>query len=107
MKGQGISVVVVNRLAELVAQKERRERRKISQLNIAEESGVPIGTVNSWMQNKTTRFDAKTIKAFCEWLPCRIGDLLVIEEVVGEEDTSPGNHMALLTINRATVPVTP
>lgn len=71
---------VVNRLAELVAQKQRREDRKITQTTIAEETGLSYGTVSDWMNNRASAYKESTILVLCEWVPCDVSDLLVIED---------------------------
>jgi transcriptional regulator with XRE-family HTH domain len=79
--------VVNNRLAELIEIKARREGRKLTQRIIADEAGVALGSVSRWMQNRIDHYHTDAILAFCTFLDCEIGELLVIEESPEGEDT--------------------
>lgn len=72
---------VQTRFLELLAAKQRRERRTITREQVAEETGVSLSSVQKWALNTVTRFDSKQIVAFCDYFNCGIGDLLVIENV--------------------------
>jgi DNA-binding Xre family transcriptional regulator len=74
---------VVNRFNEQVARKERREDRRITNAVIQDETGLALNTISDWRRNNVTRFDAEVILLLCRWVPCSVGELLVIE---GEED---------------------
>jgi transcriptional regulator with XRE-family HTH domain len=80
-----LTEAVKNRVAELVAQKSRREGRKITQDDIFTETGLGRSTIYEWMANKVTRFDGKVLMAWCDYLNCGISDILVREEVVNPE----------------------
>lgn len=71
---------VVNRLAELVAQKERREGRRITNAVISQETGLSINTVSAWINNKAGGYRTDTLLTLCKWVPCDVGDLVVIED---------------------------
>lgn len=70
---------IKNRFAELVAEKERREGRKWTYEDIRAETGVAMGTLSAYAQNRVRRFDAVTLKAFMAFFGCGISDLLVVE----------------------------
>jgi len=76
-----VNRVLVNRFKELLAVKERREKRKISQREVARETGLTKRTVDSYAKNSLTRYDAPIVLKLCNYLGCTPGDLLVIEEV--------------------------
>lgn len=83
---------IVNRFKELLAIKERRENRSISQRDVAEELGLAKTTVDSYARNDVTRFDSHVVMKLCNYLGCSVGDLLVMEQV----DETPEHESPLL-----------
>jgi transcriptional regulator with XRE-family HTH domain len=79
--------ILSNRFTELLAVKARREQRRISQREVARETGLAKRTVDSYARNEVTRYDAPVVLALCKYLGCDAGELLVIEEVEESEDT--------------------
>jgi putative transcriptional regulator len=73
-----------NRLLDLLTEKERRERRRISQAEIARDIGVSTNTMSHWMQNNQDKLDVSVIERLCDYFQCELGDLLVLEEVEEE-----------------------
>lgn len=86
---------VQTRFLELLAEKQRRERRTITREQVAKETGISISSVQKWALNQLSRFDSKQIVAFCDYFNCGIGDLLVIEEFEESELQSPMTAIAL------------
>ena len=77
---------ITNRFMELLAAKARREGRgKISISQVIEETGLSRGTVDGYVHNTITRYDAHVILALCDYLGCQPGDLLVREELEAPE----------------------
>lgn len=72
--------IVANRFSELLAVKARREKRRISNRDVARELGLARGTIDAYANNSVKRFDAPTILLLCNYLDCTPGDLLVIED---------------------------
>jgi len=72
------SYILQNRLKELMAEKGRRERRKITQTLAAEETGLSRYTIDHWARNEVTRMDYETVAILCTYLNCQPGDLLVL-----------------------------
>lgn len=73
---------ITNRFMELLAAKARRENRgRISIAQVIEETGLARGTVDGYVHNTITRYDAHVIQMLCDYLDCKPGDLLVMEEV--------------------------
>lgn len=70
---------ITSRLRELVAAKAKAENRYISYRKLAAEVGLAPGTVQAWLNNTTTRFDAAPMLAFCRYFGCEVGDLLRID----------------------------
>lgn len=69
-----------SRLPLLIAQKEYKEQRRISQREIAQEVGLARATVSSWMSpDGMPRLDAKTAAALCEYLECSLADLVELD----------------------------
>ena len=79
---------MLNRFRELLAIKERREGRNISQRVAAKEMGLAKTTVDRYARNEVSRYDEPIVLAMCEYLECELGDLLVIENVESGE-TAP------------------
>lgn len=77
--------IIRNRVAELVAIKARREGRTIRKMTLVEETGLNRGTVDTWLANEVTRYDADVMLAWCNYLDCAIADLFVVEEVDSPE----------------------
>jgi len=69
---------VENRFGELLAKKERVERRRISRRTVSDETGISLTSVQNWATNSTSRFDDQQIIAFCKYFNCEISDLLVL-----------------------------
>lgn len=81
--------MIVNRFRELLAIKERHEKRKLSQRTVAEETGLSKSTVDRYARNEITRYDEDVVLTLCQYLGCQPGDLLVIEEVEGDDTALP------------------
>jgi len=80
---------IKNRLRELMAEKARKEGRKITQTSVAHELGLARYTVDSWARNDVVRYDQSTIIAFCRYFGVEPGDLLIMEELPEDE---PGHN---------------
>jgi len=72
---------IVNRYTELLAIKERKERRTYSNRQVAEILGVAKNTVDSYARNEITRYDEHVVLGFCDFLGCSLHEFLVIEQV--------------------------
>ena len=69
---------IYSRLKILAAEKEIKTGHKITQREIAEETGLPVGTIANYMTPKrVTRFEAETLEKLCQYFGVNIGDLLV------------------------------
>lgn len=87
-----------NRYQELLAVKERREGRKITQRTAAKEIGVVTVTIGRYARNEVERYDEDVILAMCNYLGCTIGEFLVIEEVENGGEESPEYETALVPV---------
>lgn len=73
-------MAIVNRLKILIAEKEIREKRKLSYRTISEEIGVSVNAITAYVTQNVTRFDAPVLEAFCKYFNCDVGDILFFEE---------------------------
>lgn len=81
--------VILNRVAELLAIKERREGRRITQKAAAEELGVPESTFARWYRNDITRRDDWLVLKLMDYFDCDLDELLIVEETIVEDTESP------------------
>ncbi len=72
-----IGMAIYNRLKVLIAEKELREKRKLTYRTIAEETGLSIGTLTVYMTQRVNRFDGSTIETLCDYFGVQPGDLLI------------------------------
>lgn len=70
---------ISNRFGVMLAKKQAREKRKISMLEVSNETGITRNTLSEWAKNTVARFDAQVILALCQYFNCDIGDLLYID----------------------------
>lgn len=75
-----------SRFGILLAEKENREKRKISLKEVQRETGITWSTLNSWTLNKISRFDASVLISLCDYLNCCVGEIVVYnrEDIKGE-----------------------
>jgi DNA-binding Xre family transcriptional regulator len=71
---------VFNRFSKLLYQKQADIGRVITIQEIKNTTGVAATTISAWLNNRVTRYDADTIAAFCDYLNCTVGDLIVYNE---------------------------
>lgn len=70
---------IVNRFRILLAKKATKQQQSIALMDVQRETGIAWSTLNSWANNRLTRYDAPVIIALCEYFDCQIGDLLVFD----------------------------
>ena len=68
---------VRNRFKILLAQKEARDERNYTYVDIQEKAGVSTRTLTNYAKGRVNRFDSVTLVALCDWLQCELSDLLV------------------------------
>lgn len=73
------NAVVKNNVGILLAMKAGMGKR-ITHTKVAEETGLHPVTVDNWVANKITQYNASAILAFCKYFNCTIGELLEIVE---------------------------
>ncbi len=73
-----------NRLLHLITEKERIERRRIPQSEVAKAIGVTNNTIGNWIRNDVAKVEASIVENLCEYFRCELGDLLYLDEVDDE-----------------------
>lgn len=63
----------------LVAQKELRERRRLTLRVIVKESGASRSAVQRLLNNTIKNVPLDDLARLCEWVPCEPGDILRLE----------------------------
>jgi DNA-binding Xre family transcriptional regulator len=69
-----------NNLTVLLAQKARKERRRISLRRAAEETSINPYTIYAIANDTIKEYSKEVIVKLCGYLDCEVGELLVIEE---------------------------
>lgn len=69
-------MVISNRIPELVAAKFG-DSSKVNMKEVERETGLTYRTVFAWMNNRVTRADFPVLVAWCKYLNCAVGDILV------------------------------
>lgn len=65
------------RIKELIAQKELREKRKITYKVLQDETGLSPVTISKLFRfDGVQRIDRTTMEKLCEFFSCDVGDLL-------------------------------
>jgi putative transcriptional regulator len=71
-----MSTTISNRFQILLSQKEEKEKRHISLLEVHNQTGINWRTLQSWSKNKVTRFDSSILITLCEFFDCNIEELI-------------------------------
>jgi DNA-binding Xre family transcriptional regulator len=64
----------------LVAQKGHQERRRITLLTVAEETGIAKNTLYAIAKDTIERYPKETLVKLCEYFGCGIEELLLLED---------------------------
>lgn len=69
---------IVNRVPQLVAEKfGGKDQINLSQ--VSKDVGLAYGTTSSWVKDQVIRADFPILLAWCKYLDCTPGDLLVLD----------------------------
>lgn len=71
-----MQMTVTNRFAVLLKEKEKKEKRTISLLQVSRETGIPYKTIYAWAANAITRFDAVMLERLAEYFDVSALDML-------------------------------
>jgi DNA-binding Xre family transcriptional regulator len=70
-----------NNLTILLAQKAKKERRRITLKKAADETGINKYTMYAIANDNIKEYSKEVIVKLCGYLDCDVGDLLTIEDV--------------------------
>jgi len=65
------------RLKELIAEKERKERTKITYRDLKEATGINMNTLTAMANNNMKQVALSTIERLTDYFKCEISDLMV------------------------------
>jgi putative transcriptional regulator len=82
--------IVQTNLRVLVAQKEIKDRRRISLLTLAAETGLNKNTIYGLANNTTREYPRDVLATLCTYFDCDICDLLFLADVPDEEGDDRG-----------------
>lgn len=86
---------VVNRFAELLAIKERREGRTWTRRELEADTGISLTSIQNWIHNRNSQYSAVQIDALAKFLGVEPGDLFIWEEHENGDTESPEIETAL------------
>lgn len=71
---------VKHRLVQLLLEKDMKTGRRLTQVEHAENIGIPENTLSRWMRNdEIKRIDHDIVVKLCAYIGCEIGELLYID----------------------------
>jgi transcriptional regulator with XRE-family HTH domain len=70
---------IMSNFVKLLAQKEAREGIRYSQRDIAKATNTSPSVVSRWMSGDIEGASLVTVKKFCEFFDCDIGDLITLK----------------------------
>jgi putative transcriptional regulator len=70
-------MAIYNRLKILIAEKELREKRKLTYRTLAQETGISTATLTLYMSQKADRVDLTTLATLCEYFDVQPGEILI------------------------------
>lgn len=70
---------VINRLQQLLAEKEMKEGRRMTLKEHADKLDLHPRSLARWIdsENPTTRYDAEILAKFCKYFGVEVGDIIV------------------------------
>jgi putative transcriptional regulator len=77
---------IMSRFRILLAEKETRERRRISLEKVSKETGISIYTVKKLNGDSLREFPMDAMESLCEYFGCAPGDLFMREGDIGSPD---------------------
>lgn len=85
--------MIYSKLNQLIAEKEFREKRKITYKVIQNETGLSPNTIAKLMSlDPIQRIDGTTLDRLCEFLGCQVGDIL-IHSYISYDDDDESNRL--------------
>ena len=77
-----------NKFRILLAQKEVRDGRRYTYDDITTATGISRQTIASYATGSVSRYDGKTLKAFCDFFDCELSELLEYPPVMRQQDAT-------------------
>jgi transcriptional regulator with XRE-family HTH domain len=72
--------IVRNRVLLFLTDKEKRERRRIKQAEIANAIGVSPHTVGNWIKDDVKQIDTHVLLGLCDYFGVTFDQLLYVED---------------------------
>ncbi len=79
--------VMKNRMLLFLTDKEKREKRRIRQSEIAKALGVSPNTISNWLKDEITQIDTNVLIGLCDYFGVTFEQMLYIEETDDALDT--------------------
>jgi putative transcriptional regulator len=73
-------MTIYNRLKILIAEKEFREKRKLTYRTISQETGISTSTLTKYMGQDVKSFDTATLETLCTYFNVQPGDILTFAD---------------------------
>lgn len=80
-----------NRVLFYLTEKEKKERRRISQTEIARVIKVSPNTVAAWIKEDVTKIEEHVLLGLCDYFGVRFDELLYVEETPDESPVTDEN----------------
>ena len=71
-----MTVAIKINFRQRLLEKQLREKRRIDDKEIHQETGTPYKTIERWDKGKVTQIDTRVLERWCKYLDCNVGDLL-------------------------------
>lgn len=68
-----------NRVLDLMADKQKRDKKPITVPMVAHAIGFTIPGFEKWVENEIVSFRGDTVAKLCEYFECDLGDLLYFD----------------------------
>lgn len=75
-----LDMTIYNRLKILIAEKEFREKRKLTYRTISQETGISTATLTLYMKQGVKAFDTGTLETLCKYFGVLPGEILTYSE---------------------------
>lgn len=84
--------ILMNRLGVLMAEySQERGGRRLTQTELAEQTGIAQSTISAYVTNQVTRYDSDTVARLLQFFDADIGEFFV----VADTESAPGQLLAL------------
>ena len=92
---------VRSNLPSIIARYEADTGTRLTQTQIADDTGIQQPTISQWMSDKQMkRIDADVLLTLCDYFGITFNDLLKVEEIADPEATAPTNLIGARAVVR-------